>query len=180
MKNLGLVHSIVKKFINNPTAPLYQELYSEGVTGLVEAAKRYRPEKAKFATYAYYRIQGAVLNYLQSKTSLIRVPKRNNKNEAPVAPNIVSLSAKQGEDSAEAQQMDVPVEDNGYSFVELAESVKKILTEYEYKILMMKYEGYSQVEIGKLLDKSDAAVSKIVVGIRHKLQPMLAELGYSV
>jgi RNA polymerase sigma factor for flagellar operon FliA len=49
------------------------ELIALGNTGLVEAAQRYEPDRgAAFSTFAWYRVQGAIVDGLRSMTSLPR------------------------------------------------------------------------------------------------------------
>jgi RNA polymerase sigma factor FliA len=51
----------------------FEELVSLGRTGLVEAASRYDATRgASFATFAWYRVQGAIIDGLRKQTSLPR------------------------------------------------------------------------------------------------------------
>lgn len=168
--NLKLVHYIVRKFEKDASSQTYQDLYSEGVTGLIEAAQRYVPGRAKFTTYAYTRVNGAILNYLRLRSTLLRVPKSATDNGVRI--NISSLSAK--EDAAQ-QQVDLPIVEQCFSFVELLEDIKNALTEQEFRIVMLKYEGYAQIEISKFLNLSENSISRIMSVIRQKLRVMLVQ-----
>lgn len=44
----------------------FEELQSAAYLGLVQAANRYRPELGAFTTYAWYRVMGAIDDYLRS------------------------------------------------------------------------------------------------------------------
>lgn len=51
----------------------FDDLVSLGQAGLVEAASRYDPQKgASFATFAWYRVQGAIIDGLRRQTTLPR------------------------------------------------------------------------------------------------------------
>jgi RNA polymerase sporulation-specific sigma factor len=167
--NLGLVHSILRKF-NLPDSQ-YQELYSEGVLGLVEAAKRYKPGKAKFSTYAYFRVKGAILNFIQNNKSIIKIPWRRNKDGEKI--KVVSLSPTSEDEDWNQQQFDISDEEKGYASVELEESLKKILTNQEYEILLLKMEGYSLNEISEKIKIPQKKINEFMELIKMKAQEIL-------
>lgn len=140
------------------------------MVGLVEAAHKYSPTEAQFSTYAYNMIKWAILSYLQANNSPIKIPwAYKDKTQF----SFMSLSESDNENSASSPQIDIYDEDDGYSFVELLESIKKVLTEREYSVLMMKYKGYSQLEISKNLGISQSRVSKILSSIKETVKPIL-------
>src|SRR2546430_15374333 len=65
--HLPLVRSIVERMRRKlPSKIETEELYSIGVTGLVAAARNYRPSReSSFASYATTRIRGAILDELR-------------------------------------------------------------------------------------------------------------------
>src|SRR6201993_3882452 len=65
--HLPLVRSIVERMRRKlPSKIEADELYSIGVTGLVAAARNYRPSReSSFASYASTRIRGAILDELR-------------------------------------------------------------------------------------------------------------------
>ena len=65
--HLPLVRSIVERMRRKlPSKIEADELYSIGVTGLVAAARNYRPSReSSFASYATTRIRGAILDELR-------------------------------------------------------------------------------------------------------------------
>jgi len=73
MAALPLVRSIIGK-ISVPDHMLaeHEDLESVGIVGLLEALNNYDPEKARFATHAYRRIRGNVIDYLRSIDVLSR------------------------------------------------------------------------------------------------------------
>ncbi len=65
---LPMVHRIVRRVVTYLKPSLsYEDLVSAGTVGLVKAARDYDPShQAKFKTYAYIRIRGAVLDELRN------------------------------------------------------------------------------------------------------------------
>ncbi len=64
---LGLVHGVARRI--HETLPRHvelDELVSLGTLGLFDALAKYEPEKGVFATYAYWRIRGAILDGLRA------------------------------------------------------------------------------------------------------------------
>ena len=73
-KSIPLIRSIIGK-INRPNNPLSQleDLESVGISGLIEALNSYDSGKnIQFNTYAYYRIQGSIIDYLRKIDNLPR------------------------------------------------------------------------------------------------------------
>ena len=62
-ENKALVPYIIEKLkINLPQKMEWDDLFQIGYLGLLEAASRYEGGPAKFSTYAYYRVKGAILD----------------------------------------------------------------------------------------------------------------------
>lgn len=68
LEHLPLVHRIVSQVVSYLHPPLSREdLVSAGTIGLIKAARDYDPASAaEFATYAYVRVRGAVIDELRS------------------------------------------------------------------------------------------------------------------
>lgn len=73
LSNLRLVKAVVNTFKGCGIEP--DDLFSEGVKGLVKATKRYLPDKGRFATYAQHSIRGEIMDYIDKNRTLIHVPK---------------------------------------------------------------------------------------------------------
>lgn len=67
INNMALANYLAKlKKISLPKNITFSELQSAAFMGLVEAANRFVPEKGiSFSTYAYFRISGAINDYLR-------------------------------------------------------------------------------------------------------------------
>ena len=73
--NLGLVHSIVHKFPIKNASCTYDDLFQEGVAGLIHAIHKFEPERGyRLTTYSYRWIQAYVSRYYQNHGRTIRVP----------------------------------------------------------------------------------------------------------
>jgi RNA polymerase sigma factor FliA len=74
-KHLPRVRSIVERMRRRlPSAIEIDDLYSIGVTGLVAAARNYRPaQERSFGSYANTRIEGAILDELRRMDCMSRI-----------------------------------------------------------------------------------------------------------
>jgi RNA polymerase sigma factor for flagellar operon FliA len=73
MAALPLVRSIIGKIsVPDHLLAAHEDLEHVGIVGLLEALDNYDPEKARFATHAYRRIRGNVIDYLRSIDVLSR------------------------------------------------------------------------------------------------------------
>ena len=66
IKNYGLIPYYIKKKYSGCSSEVKKELFQEGSFGLVKAAEKFDPSyKNSFSTYAYYYINGYMLNCLR-------------------------------------------------------------------------------------------------------------------
>lgn len=73
MAGLPLVRSIIGKIsIPDHVLAAREDLENVGIVGLLEALDNYDPEKARFATHAYRRVRGNIIDYLRSIDVLSR------------------------------------------------------------------------------------------------------------
>lgn len=73
MAALPLVRSIIGKIsVPDHILAAHEDLESVGVVGLLEALDNYDPEQARFATHAYHRVRGNIIDHLRSIDVLSR------------------------------------------------------------------------------------------------------------
>jgi len=77
MAALPLVRSLIGKLsVPDHVLAAHEDLESVGIVGLLQALDNYDPEKARFATHAYRRIRGSIIDYLRSIDVLSRGKRR--------------------------------------------------------------------------------------------------------
>jgi RNA polymerase sigma factor (sigma-70 family) len=68
MAHAGLVHAIAASMCKRYSGwDLRDELVNEGYVALLESFGKFDPEKGRFSTFAYMKIESAMLGYLRSK-----------------------------------------------------------------------------------------------------------------
>jgi RNA polymerase sigma factor for flagellar operon FliA len=80
-KYRGLVEAIAQKVADSRriTGADYEDLFQEGIIGMLDAAKRYDPESGhKFETFAYLRIRGAMVDAMRAFDPLSRSMRAEN------------------------------------------------------------------------------------------------------
>jgi RNA polymerase primary sigma factor len=74
--NLRYVVLIAKKYTGSGIP--YSELINEGAIGLIEAGKRFKPEKGvKFITYAVWWVRQAILIAIANRAAIVKLPPRS-------------------------------------------------------------------------------------------------------
>jgi RNA polymerase sigma factor for flagellar operon FliA len=70
VENLSLVGLVMRQLLGrNTSSSEAADIWSAGVTGLVDAARKYDGSRqARFRTYAEFRVRGAMLDYMRSLT----------------------------------------------------------------------------------------------------------------
>ena len=64
--NQNLVHHVLKEMNFRATHPAYEDLYQEGMFGLLSAIRNFDSTSGyRFSTFAYRCIKNAILNYLE-------------------------------------------------------------------------------------------------------------------
>ena len=75
LSNVGLVHKIVHKFPIKNSSCSYEDLYQEGIAGLIKGIQKYDVTRGyRLSTYAYKWIQAYVTRYFQNHGRVIRIP----------------------------------------------------------------------------------------------------------
>ena len=75
LANTGLVHKIVHKFPMKNASCSYDDLYQEGIAGLIHGIQKFEVERGyRLSTYCYRWIQAYVMRYYQNHGRSIRLP----------------------------------------------------------------------------------------------------------
>lgn len=117
----------------------FEELVALGNVGLAEAAQRYEPERgASFATFAWYRVQGAIVDGLRKSSNL---PRR-------VWANLVALRATsdylehRGERDAGAAKKGVSPPEGAAALSAAKDALSAIRTMYVTSLEAMRETGF--------------------------------------
>lgn len=134
--NQGMVFKLVNKFNLEGTSSVDREdLYQQGILGLITAVNKYdfeNPRKAQFITYAVHWIYASMYRFIKNK----------NTNEE------ISLNVKaKGEEEKELINI-VVCEDNPYEAIEHSLYIKELRRELE--LVMDKYLTLKEKDILKL------------------------------
>lgn len=162
--NQQLLHSIVSRIHGRlPSFILYEDVLAYGQVGLAQAARTYQPQpNAKFSTYAYYRISGAVYDGISKMNWSSRSEYRRAK--ASQASN--DLLEEQSSSSQ-------PTKPEQYAnwFSETVESVSAV---YVFSAGDPENPFENQIE-GKDQNPSEAAESSELVKLLRKAIEQLSE-----
>ena len=75
LNNVGLVHKVVHKFPIKNASCSYDDLYQEGIAGLIHGIRKFDVTRGyRLSTYSYRWIQAYVTRYFQNHGRVIRVP----------------------------------------------------------------------------------------------------------
>ena len=75
LSNTGLVHKIVHKFPIKNASCSYDDLYQEGIAGLIHGIEKFDVTRGyRLSTYSYRWIQAYVTRYFQNHGRVIRIP----------------------------------------------------------------------------------------------------------
>ncbi len=144
-----------------------EDLLQEGMIGLVKAVNSFNG-KASFKSYVYICVKSSIISAVKNSSCL----KHNPLN------NYISLSGFDGADDKNEIMIDSCADPermfiDGETALELKERIKKILSDYEYKILTVYLQGYSYEEIALSVCKSVKSIDNALQRIRRKINYVL-------
>lgn len=120
LAGVPLVRSLLGK-ITIPDTPLasYDDLESAGLMGLVEALNSYEKGRgAKFITFAYLRVRGAIVDYLRSIDVLSLDKRKLYQKAARVAEGLRQESGREPSDRAVSEKLGISLTDYDRLMVE--------------------------------------------------------------
>lgn len=144
--DLELVHKLAR-FKKGKVPPHVEldDLVGAGMLGLVDAANRYKQTPgATFRTYAALRIKGSIIDYLRSVRWFGRFEPEH-------------FDVSTGVDSIEELQSVSEYNETRIDFQKFMSG----LTGRKLAVVIMKLEGYTNVEIGKRFGVSEGRICQI-------------------
>jgi len=148
--NEKLVGYCFKKYINLYNHPDYEDIISEGMIGLIQAANRFDPSiGTSFSTFAVPYIYGNMLRYIREKSSIIKIPRslmddyENNIDNINMLRNYKSLEYEiEGKDGSDTKFGDIlPDKPDYYEYEieDLIESFLKTITNKRDRDIMEEF-----------------------------------------
>lgn len=171
-EQMPLVTYVIKKYFSYLDSIDYEEKFQVGCIGLVKAAKRYDESLGyKFSTYATPMIIGEIKRYLRDDKW--KIGSRNERINGN-AKRPISLEMPVTEDE-KITVIDTFISDNFEEKVELHELINGVLKPKEKQVIKLNIlNGYSQIEVSKLLGVSQVQVSRIKNSALAKLKKELS------
>ena len=193
--NIGLVEKISNKLYINNDQYSFDDLYQEGVFGLIKAVNKFDPSVGcRFSTYSYYWIYSYVMRYCENNLGKIRIPthlrekmrkQKDNKVELDKlkskVPSVVSLNTLVGEslslDNVATYTENISFDDEMDNVLEV---MGEVLNEREREILCSRFgvggnKPLSQRECAKLHGVTHTAIYMIE---KKSINKIKRHLGY--
>ena len=172
LPHVPLVRSVAYSLWRRAGCVEIDDLVSAGTIGLIEAAERYDSKRgASFATFAYRRIRGAIIDEMR-RCGTETMSRRDADTE------LLSLSAPLS-DARDLTLIDVTVnwscpEPDAHALLgELLGAIRG-LPDREREMLRLSVTGHTAVEIAELHGCSESRVSQILVQARLRLEEQVA------
>ena len=191
--NIGLVEKIANKLYIKNDQYSFEDLYQEGVFGLIRGVNKFDPSVGcRFSTYSYYWIYSYIMRYCENNLGKIRIPthlrekmrkQKDNKVELDrlksKVPSVVSLNTIVGEslslDNVVTYTENLSFDDEMENVLDVMDEV---LNEREHQVLCSRYgirgeKPLSQRECAKLHNVTHGAIylieKKSIKKIKHHL-----------
>lgn len=167
--NQGMVHHICRKYFKPGLQCLdYDDLVQIGNIGLINAARRYRPEIGKFSTLAYRLIIYAIQRYFRDNSAGgVKIP-RHQKQAGVTVPCCSYQAEVAGSGTNEPLRFESMMgEEQDFSGAYVDEFCG-VLSSREKKIVKLRMAGLTQQEIARAFGISQAQISRDITKIKKK------------
>lgn len=133
-----------------------EDLVQEGMVGLFSSINGYEPSGATFSTYAYACVRNAVLDAVKKsygdKHSALN-------NFVPIVEISDAVSPVSPEDEIIRSE----------TRTEFLQKISRVLSDFEFKVTVMRLDGLGVSEIAELVGKSQKSVSNSLARAKLKL-----------
>jgi len=150
----------------------FDDLVALATTGLAEAAQRFDPDRGvAFKTFAWYRVQGAIVDGLRRQTTL---PRR-------VWAQLVALRAAsdylehRGERDAGAAKRGVAKPEGADALAAVKDALSAIRTMYYCSLETMEEKGFETAEVRDISPEERLDVAKFSAKLRDALATLPAK-----
>lgn len=177
----GFVANVANKYRRSGVD--VDDLIQEGMIGLLEAEKRFDPEKGKFLTYAAYDVVRNIRVWALSNRSVVKPPRRMVQKRGFVPKSDRGIGERDKFDCAEGSSKFEGIElidvlfDNLESNAEQRHDALKALEclrDNEYLVIVGLIEGRSLGEIGKSLGVTKQRAQQIGAAAVDRMRQALA------
>lgn len=159
LNNVNIVYEITKPYRSLKN---YEDILSEGMLGLCNAAAKFEEIRGNnFSTFAYMHILGRCLNFIH-RDKIVRPKRTNGKYESVTAVNLST-------DLENTCRHAVELIDYSCDEIWLLDFLKKELSNEQFSILTLLYNGYKRKDIVDMLNLTSSQVYTEINVIRNKL-----------
>jgi len=176
-KHLKLVKALAREIHRRlPRSVEYDDLFQNGVLGLMEAVQKFDPSKrVPFTLYARYRIRGAILDGLRSSDRLTRSHRRlvkSEEQEGSVGPVTISASAPRVADGDERTSIEANLRsdeaDSPYRMFQaqevrdlLEQAIDELPQRHRVMMHMLFHEGLRASEVAERFQVNESRISQM-------------------
>ncbi len=152
----GLVRSLSRRFFL--VGGDMEDLTQEGMMGLYQAMREYdTAKKSSFKTFAYLCVHRRIVDAVKAASG--------KKNE-PLLGGISALAETLQAGDPSPEDLIILNEEQR----EFNQKISKILSDFEFKIVVMYIDGLTTLEIGEILGKSTKSIDNAIQRSKRKLQ----------
>ena len=161
LANRGLIHKLVQKFPIKNASCSYDDLFQEGIAGLIHGIQKFEVERGyRLSTYCYRWIQAYISRYFQNQGKTIRIPVHLATREMTAKKQVEALTEELGHTPSTSEITDAGIDTFSHSD---CISLNQMIAENE-ELDALQGEDHTEVndyvmECEMLLEKLRADVS---------------------
>jgi RNA polymerase sigma factor (sigma-70 family) len=206
LHNLKLVKYISKRYQvqNNPLRE-DEDLFGEGVLGLINGIESYDPEKGSFSNHAAIHIRAKVGSYIRDKTRGLRIPahvyedlhkirtfKRDYLNVNGYYPSTEDISQGLNMDQARVEEylsinqstasLDKSISEDGED-ITLGDTLEDVESKFEDRVLSSVFVEEFMLDMKQYLETEEHEMIRLSLGLdcrEHQLKEVARILDYSI